>query len=193
MLGRFVSSVSIRSVGSIAARPLLIFREQYSTEANATPRLTETEQHKPPVTDGLNFSGYIPVDQLKISYTRSSGPGGQHVNTTSSKVDVRFSVASASWLSPELKKRLLDSHPQAVNKDGYFIVKSEKTRSQHLNLADCLDKLRRYIWQSAEVPAPPSEESIERRRRLLERAARQRLSEKRERSAAKASRRPPTL
>ncbi|CAG0913492.1 unnamed protein product [Notodromas monacha] len=146
---------------------------------------------KPPETKGLNFSGFIPIDSLQVTCSRSSGPGGQHVNTTSSKVDVRFEVAKASWLSEELKQRLVEQNPNALNKDGFFIVKSDKTRSQHLNLADCLDKLRKTIWESAKEPAPPSEESIERHRRLLERAARQRLAEKRVRAVVKASRRQP--
>lgn len=48
------------------------------------------------------------MDQLKITYSRSSGPGGQNVNCVDTKVDIRFHVASVNWLSEETKKLLLD-------------------------------------------------------------------------------------
>lgn len=54
------------------------------------------------------FNGYIPMNQLKITYSRSSGPGGQNVNCVDTKVDIRFHVSSADWLSEETKKFLLD-------------------------------------------------------------------------------------
>lgn len=50
--------------------------------------------------------GYIPINELDISFSRSSGPGGQHVNRTNTKVDVRFHVDKANWLSNELKTKL---------------------------------------------------------------------------------------
>merc|ERR1712112_155268 len=52
------------------------------------------------------FSGYIPVDQLKLTYMRSSGPGGQNVNKVNSKVDMRFHLESANWLPDWIKARL---------------------------------------------------------------------------------------
>lgn len=54
------------------------------------------------------FNGYIPMNQLKITYSRSSGPGGQNVNCVDTKVDIRFHVTSADWLSEETKKLLLE-------------------------------------------------------------------------------------
>lgn len=43
-----------------------------------------------------------------ITYSRSSGPGGQHVNTVNTKVDLRFKVAEAQWISEKVKSRLLN-------------------------------------------------------------------------------------
>lgn len=60
-----------------------------------------------PKTDD-KFNGYIPMNQLKVTYSRSSGPGGQNVNCVDTKVDIRFHVSSADWLSEETKKLLLD-------------------------------------------------------------------------------------
>lgn len=48
------------------------------------------------------------MNQLKITYSRSSGPGGQNVNCVDTKVDIRFHVTSADWLSDETKKLFLE-------------------------------------------------------------------------------------
>lgn len=52
----------------------------------------------------------IPKEKLDIKSVRSSGPGGQHVNTTNSKVELRFNVWSADWLDKEVKKRLVEEY-----------------------------------------------------------------------------------
>lgn len=78
-----------------------------------------------------------------------------------------------------------------INKDGYLIIKSDLTRSQHLNLADALEKLRTVIRATLVEPAEPSPESLERRRKIMLKAARERLHEKRSRSQIKQSRRAP--
>lgn len=46
------------------------------------------------------------MDQMKVTYDRASGPGGQNVNKVATKVDLRFHVDSASWISEDVKKRL---------------------------------------------------------------------------------------
>lgn len=45
------------------------------------------------------------MDKIDITYSRSSGPGGQNVNTVDSKVDVRFQVDSADWIPEEVRQR----------------------------------------------------------------------------------------
>ncbi|KAL1117252.1 hypothetical protein AAG570_004578, partial [Ranatra chinensis] len=100
-------------------------------------------------------------DELVVTYSRSSGAGGQHVNTTSSKVDIRFHIKSATWLNDDVKQKLLEMYKNKINKDGYLIVKSEKTRSQLYNQADAMASLREMIWR-ATIPArsAPSEETL---------------------------------
>lgn len=46
------------------------------------------------------------MDELEVTYERASGPGGQHVNKVNTKVDLRFHVEKASWISDVVKKRL---------------------------------------------------------------------------------------
>lgn len=47
------------------------------------------------------------MDKIKITYSRSSGPGGQNVNKVNTKVDIRFNVKEATWLHEEIKTELL--------------------------------------------------------------------------------------
>ncbi|KAL0122528.1 hypothetical protein PUN28_007319 [Cardiocondyla obscurior] len=134
------------------------------------------------------FSGYIPLDKIQITYSASGGPGGQNVNCVNTKVDLRFQVASASWLSEEIRTKLVEQQKNRMNKEGYLIIKSDLTRSQHLNLADALEKLRTMIRATLVLPPKPSPESEERKRKNLLKAARERLHEKRKRSELKQSR-----
>ncbi|XP_017075337.1 peptidyl-tRNA hydrolase ICT1, mitochondrial [Drosophila eugracilis] len=148
----------------------------------------------PPPSSGTGnkFSGFIPMDRLEITYSRSSGPGGQHVNTVNTKVDVRFKVAQADWIPEETRQKLLKVLANRITKDGYFYIKSDLTRSQQMNLADALEKLRTIIRsQEAVEAAPPSEETLEKLRRRQERAARERLQLKRGRAQVKADRQGP--
>jgi peptidyl-tRNA hydrolase ICT1 len=47
-------------------------------------------------------------DKLHITYSRSSGPGGQNVNMVNTKVDLRFNVASAEWISQDIRDKILE-------------------------------------------------------------------------------------
>lgn len=54
------------------------------------------------------FNGYIPLDKMEISYSCSSGPGGQNVNRVNTKVDLRFQLNNANWLSEEIRTKLAE-------------------------------------------------------------------------------------
>ncbi|KAK1118994.1 hypothetical protein K0M31_013765 [Melipona bicolor] len=146
-----------------------------------------------PEDPNAKFSGYIPLKELEITYSRSSGAGGQHVNCTNSKVDVRLHVQSAKWLAEDIRNKLLEQYKNKLSKEGHLIIKSELTRSQHLNLADALEKLRKMIWEAAKTPSEIPPETVEMKRKQHLRAARERLFEKRKRSELKQSRIPPVV
>ncbi|XP_076246125.1 large ribosomal subunit protein mL62 [Calliopsis andreniformis] len=143
-----------------------------------------------PEDPNAKFSGYIPLQELDITYSRSSGPGGQHVNCVNTKVDVRFNVKNATWLAEDVKEKIIEQYKNKLNKDGCLIVKSELTRSQQLNLADALQKLRAMIREVIKPPVEVSPETEEMKRKQKLKAARQRLFEKRQHSYIKQSRKP---
>ncbi|KAG7172988.1 Peptidyl-tRNA hydrolase ICT1-like [Homarus americanus] len=127
---------------------------------------------QPPKTEGLNFSGYVPMDKVQVLYSRSSGPGGQNVNKVNTKVDLRFHVDTADWLSQELKEQITEKYKTSITVDGFLVLRSDKTRSQQLNLADAMDKLRHLIHTASYVPSSPSKEDEERHRRRHEASVR---------------------
>ncbi|XP_035433187.2 peptidyl-tRNA hydrolase ICT1, mitochondrial [Spodoptera frugiperda] len=139
------------------------------------------------------FSGFIPIDKLDITYSASSGPGGQNVNKVHTKVDLRFKPSEADWLHPDIKAKLIEQFANKLSKDGYLIIRSDTTRSQQLNLADCMQKLRKIIREAAVTKREPAPETVERIRQRHLKAARMRVAVKREESLKRAMRQSPTI
>jgi ribosome-associated protein len=81
------------------------------------------------IADGIE----IPDDELTFTASRSGGPGGQHVNKTSSKVTLRFDVAHAPSLPDDVRSRLLDVLGDRVGADGTVRVVCQASRSQFAN------------------------------------------------------------
>ncbi|XP_012691297.1 peptidyl-tRNA hydrolase ICT1, mitochondrial [Clupea harengus] len=131
----------------------------------------------------------IPVDRLKIRYSRSSGPGGQHVNKVNSKAEVRFHVQTADWIPAEVRSELLLRYKTRMNKAGELVVTSEVSRSQHRNLDECLQKIRHMISEASYTPPEPSEEDLALRAQRLEKRNQERLKRKKLLSTLKQSRR----
>ncbi|CAN8002195.1 unnamed protein product [Ixodes hexagonus] len=151
----------------------------------------EESGNPPAKADDENvFTGNVPLDQLQVSYCRSSGPGGQNVNKVNSKVEIRFHVPSAEWIPPLGRKKLLETVSHMMNKEGHLILISEKTRHQQLNTSDCLERLKALVVKACE---PPPEISPETKRIISARIAKasaRRVSEKRSRSQLRRGRQP---
>ncbi|XP_064618631.1 large ribosomal subunit protein mL62-like isoform X2 [Lineus longissimus] len=137
------------------------------------------------------FSGCIPIDQVDVSYCRSSGPGGQHVNKAETKVQVKFNIEKADWIPSWIKPRLFEKERGRITKGGVFMVTSDRTRKQILNQADCFDKIRQAIREAAIRPAEPSEEDVALKNRRLAKAKQRTLKEKKLHSLKKQSRQAP--
>lgn len=78
----------------------------------------------------------IPRDELRFRFTRSSGPGGQHVNRTSSQVELTFDVLHSPSLSSEQRTRLIKGLRRRIDSEGVLHLVSHATRSQLENRAD---------------------------------------------------------
>ncbi|CAH2236496.1 peptidyl-tRNA hydrolase ICT1, mitochondrial [Pararge aegeria] len=151
----------------------------------STPSFTPNPNEK--------FSGYIPMEKLEIKYSASSGPGGQNVNKVHTKVDLRFKLSEADWIPAEIRDKMIELHSNKLTKEGYLILRSDVTRTQQLNLADCLQKLRNMIRDAAVTKREPTPETEERIRQRQLKASRLRVAVKREDALRRAQRRAPTV
>lgn len=73
------------------------------------------------------------INELKFTFTRSSGAGGQHVNKVSTKVVLNFDVENSNNLSEEEKELLFKKLENRISKEGILILSSGATRSQLKN------------------------------------------------------------
>lgn len=72
--------------------------------------------------------------------SRSSGKGGQHVNKTESKVELRFDISASEFLSEEEKSLLFEKTANKINSEGILQIVTQKERSQARNKEICIDK-----------------------------------------------------
>ncbi len=128
----------------------------------------------------VNADVALPLSEVEMRTSRSSGPGGQHANVTASRVEAVFEVAASSALTEEQKRRLAARHGARVT------AVAQDARSQARNRELALERLREKLAAGLAVPR-------KRRPTRPSRAARERrLEQKRRAAARKRTRRPPT-
>ena len=118
------------------------------------------------ITDSI----YINESELKESFIRSSGPGGQHVNKVATAVQLRFNVKNSRDISEEVYNRLRTIAGSRLTEDGNLIIESREYRSQSQNRQVALEKLIFLLQQAAKkpkrrTPTRPSKASVEKRLR----------------------------
>ncbi len=101
------------------------------------------------VRDGI----VIPAAELRWKFSRSSGPGGQSVNTTDSRVSLSFDVASTAALNRYLKARALERLSRRLV-NGVLTVHAEGERSQYQNRVAAREQLVKIIRTAIAVPPP---------------------------------------
>ena len=127
----------------------------------------------------------IPRRELKFSFVRSSGPGGQNVNKVNSKAVLRWAVAKNRSLPEDVRGRFLENYSRRLNDRGELILKSQRYRDQSRNIQDCVDRLCELIRAVAQPPR------ARRKLRPPRRAKETRLRSKRAQALKKQQRRPP--
>ncbi|UCE86214.1 MAG: aminoacyl-tRNA hydrolase [Deltaproteobacteria bacterium] len=129
----------------------------------------------------------IPLAELRFSFSRSSGAGGQNVNKVNTKATLRWDVLASPSLPAAMRERFATRFRRRITARGELQVSSQRYRDQGRNVADCLEKLRAMLLEVAAPRAP------RRPTRPTRSAAERRLRGKRRRSEAKARRRRPGL
>lgn len=95
----------------------------------------------------------IRPDELVFSQIRAQGPGGQHVNKTSSAIHLRYNLHNAA-LPDEAKQRLLQMNDQRISSDGTIVIKSQDSRSAEQNRLTALVRLQSLLRSALVQPKP---------------------------------------
>jgi ribosome-associated protein len=126
----------------------------------------------------------IPRAELTYRATRSGGPGGQHVNTSSTRVEVAWDVGASPSLDEERRARLLRKLANRINAEGVLLLAASDHRSQLRNREEVTERLAEIVRQALVVPRP-------RRKTRPPRAAKEaRLKAKKQRAQTKRLRGP---
>jgi ribosome-associated protein len=121
----------------------------------------------------------IPLDEIEVRASRSSGPGGQHANKTSSRIEASFDVGASRTLTDAQKRRITSRLGPRV------VAVAQDARSQARNRELALERLASRLSSALEVQRPrratrPTKASVQRR-----------LADKRRQTQRKDQRRPP--
>jgi ribosome-associated protein len=105
------------------------------------------------------------IKELKFKAIRSSGAGGQHVNKTSSKIELTFDLENSLALSDKEKETLKEKLASKLTKEHLLIIFCEETRSQHKNKELAIKRFLRLLKTSLikpkkRRPTKPSRSSI---------------------------------
>jgi len=125
--------------------------------------------------------------ELEFKAIRSSGPGGQHVNKTASKVVLSFNVLNSEGLSEYEKSRLQERLTNRISSEGVLSLQCGESRSQHRNKAIVIERLivllkQHLVKVKARKKTKPSKNAIERR-----------LRSKKSNALKKTNRKPPKI
>ena len=128
-----------------------------------------------PIRPGLA----LPLSEIELRTSRSSGPGGQHANVTASRVEASFDVAASETLSAEQRTRISSKLGPRVT------ASAQDTRSQHRNRELALERLADRIAHALEVRRPRT------KTRPTRASQRRRVESKKRRGEVKKARRRP--
>lgn len=126
----------------------------------------------------------LPLTELEYQASRSGGPGGQHVNTSSTRVEVSWDVAGSPSLTPAQRARLLERLASRLDSAGRLRLVSSGTRSQLRNKEDVTERLQSVVAAALVVPKKrkPTKPTRAAKAARLE-AKRRRAATKRQRQA----------
>ncbi len=132
------------------------------------------------------FSG-VPVEEIEFRASRAGGPGGQHVNRRSTRVEARWNVRASPAVNEEERARILQRLSGRISKDGVLRVVAYKERSQARNKELAAARLQELVRDALRV------EKRRRKTRPPKSAEEQRLRGKQRRKKIKELRKPPPV
>ena len=124
----------------------------------------------------------IPEWEVDFRADRSSGPGGQNVNKTATKITLFFNIDASKKLDPEKKRIIKSKLKNVINKDGEIVISEQGSRSQLTNRQAAMKKLNDMIVEAL-IPEKERKET-----KTPKREKEKRLIDKKTRSEVKKNR-----
>ncbi len=110
----------------------------------------------------------IPLQEIRFRFSRSGGPGGQHVNKTETRVELLFDVRSSPSLSDKQREQIENKLGSRISADGILSVVAQGSRSQSRNREIALVRFRELLQKAIQktkkrIPTKPGKISAEKR------------------------------
>ena len=92
----------------------------------------------------------IKESELRLSFIRSRGPGGQNVNKVSTAVQLKYNIVNAE-IPDEIKKRFFEQYKNKISKNGDIIIVAQSYRTQNKNKIDAINRLE-SLFSDIKIP-----------------------------------------
>jgi ribosome-associated protein len=94
----------------------------------------------------------IPLAELHFQFSRSGGPGGQHVNRSATQVELTFDVANSPTLTELQRARILSQLKSYIDSRGILHLSAQTTRSQYRNRTEVIERFQRLLQRALRMP-----------------------------------------
>lgn len=123
------------------------------------------------------------LKELNFKALRSSGPGGQHVNKVSTKIELLFDLQNSFALSENEKNRIAQKLSSRLTKEGVLLLQCDESRSQHKNKTLVVKRFLETLTKALEVAKPrkktkPSRSAVEKRLQNKKKATQKKINRK---------------
>lgn len=126
----------------------------------------------------INARITVPRSEIVIRATRSSGPGGQHVNKTSSRIELVWNISTSDVLSDNDRALLASSLSSKLSANGELRIVVSDTRSQHKNREIAEERFAETVRKALVIPKARKQTRPSRQQKQARLEAKSRISEK---------------
>jgi ribosome-associated protein len=123
----------------------------------------------------------IPDAELRFTFARSGGPGGQNVNKVASKAILHWNLDANTTLPSAVKERLRMAETNRITAEGDLVLHGQRFRDQAQNIEDCRTRLQEMVLRALTPPTPRRPTKPTRGSKQRRRAAKREQSERKER------------
>ena len=118
----------------------------------------------------------IPLSEIEIAFTRSSGPGGQHVNKTSTRAEITFDLKNSPSIPEQDRVWLLSRLATKLDSDGRIHIAAQEYRSPLRNKQKAIERLEAMLQEAIKRPkkrkkSKPTKSSVEARLKSKKKAS----------------------